>query len=72
MKHSIRFNIEILVRKRLEKGWSRAKLADKIRRTENMVYKVERGDRPSVETVFRMSKALGVPMKEILIEDSAA
>ena len=64
--------IERLIRARLEKGWSREKLADKIGRSANMIYKIEQGERTSEETIFRMAKALGVPMKEILTEDGDA
>lgn len=69
----IEFNIAVLIRARLEKGWSRETLAGKIDRSANMVYKIENGDRASERTIFRMSKVLGVPMKEIIkVDDTNA
>jgi transcriptional regulator with XRE-family HTH domain len=49
---------------------SRTWLANKIKRTENMVYQLERGERqPSEETLFRMARALGVPAGELIKDD---
>lgn len=64
-----KYNIQPLKKARQLKRWSLTELAAKIGLTENMVRKIESGDRrPSEKTVFRMSEVLDVPMEEVLAE----
>ena len=63
-------DVQKLVALRRERKKSRAWLANKINRTENAVYKLERGDfQPSEDTLFRMSTALGVPVSELIKDE---
>jgi len=62
----MKYNIDVLIRARQLKRWSKTELAAKIGLTENMVHKIETGSRTSEKTIFKMSEALGVPMERIL------
>ncbi len=68
----MRFAVEKLIRARQLRKWSRAKVASKVGVTENMIYKIERGERASEKTIFKMSTVLEVPMEEILVSDGDA
>lgn len=64
---SVKYNIEPFRRARQLKRMSFTELAAKVGLSENMVRRIEKGERsPSEKTVFRMSKVLEVPMEEIL------
>lgn len=68
----MRFAVEKLIRARQLRKWSRAKVAAKVGVTENMIYKIEHGERASEKTIFKMSTVLDVPMEEILPGDGDA
>lgn len=65
----MRYNVQKLIRARRLKGWTRARLAAEIGRSENLIYKIERGTRAGEATLFKIAEALDVPMKSILLRD---
>jgi transcriptional regulator with XRE-family HTH domain len=66
----MKLNTQKVVETRRSLRKSRAWLANKIERTENMVYKLERGDvQPSEDTLFRISKALDVPVGDLIKDE---
>ncbi len=67
-----KFNVQKLIRARQLQKRSRAWVASKVGVTENMIYKIERGERASEKTIFKMSTVLEVPMEEILVSDGDA
>lgn len=44
-------------------------MAAEIGRSENLIYKIERGTRAGEATLFKIAEALDVPMKSILLRD---
>ncbi len=67
-----KYNVAPLVRARELKRMSRAQLAAKIDRTENMVWKIEHGTSTSERTIFAMSRALDVPISELYINGNSS
>ena len=68
----MKFNVQKLIRARLLKRWSRTQLAAKSGLSTSMVSKIETGERNSEKSIFKMSKALGVPMEDLIEEGSDA
>lgn len=61
-------DIEPLILARRRKGWSDTQLAAAIGKSQNMVYKIERGIRTSERTIYKMCDALGVPYEVVFPE----
>lgn len=60
---------EVIHRYRMQSGLSQDQLVDKIDMSKAFLSEIERGIKmPSVETLFRISKALGVNASEIVVE----
>jgi transcriptional regulator with XRE-family HTH domain len=57
-----------LVKLRKQKGWSQEKLAVESEISYNTIIKIERGGikNPKIETVIKLSHALGVKLDELI------
>ena len=65
---------ELISTKRLEKGWSKRELASQTTRfkkpvSHSEIHRIENGERvnPSIPMLFSISKALGIPLDDMLI-----
>ncbi|WP_304350775.1 helix-turn-helix domain-containing protein [Comamonas testosteroni] len=57
----------VLARLRKERGWSQEYLGFECELARNYISMLERGERsPTLNTIFRLSKALNVPVDEIV------
>lgn len=54
---------------RLEKGWSQKKLAEEAGLSQSFIHSVETGEKsPTIRSIRKIAKALGVPVEEIIHE----
>lgn len=72
MKRRTTFNVRPLIRARQLKRWSPERLAVECELSASMIYKIESGERTPEKSIFRISKKLGVPMKDVIVDGSDA
>lgn len=69
MKKRTYVDMEVIVKARKRQRVSKAELATRAGLSLDAIYKLERGDRmPSENTVFKLSKALDVPIENVMPE----
>lgn len=65
---------ENLKRLRMQKQWSQPKLAEETELSKSYIYMLESGDmtNPALETLFKISEALGCTIAELIDQPKAA
>lgn len=67
----MKYDIARIERERLIKGWSKDKLAQIADVDPKTITNVERGDGGNPATIKAIADALGIPMRELLIEEAS-
>jgi transcriptional regulator with XRE-family HTH domain len=68
----MKYNIARIQRERVLRGWTKAKLAEVIGKDPSTISLIENGDiNGNPGTIKAIAEALGVPMEELLIEETA-
>lgn len=65
----MRYDQTQIERARKQKGWSQTELAAKAGVTSACISQIERGIRQNPETFGMLAKILGIPMKDLVVED---
>jgi len=61
--------VSVIRKFRLEKGWSQKKLAEEAGLSQSFIHSVEAGEKsPTIRSIRKIAKALGVPVEEIIHE----
>lgn len=59
----------VIKRLRLEKGWSQKRLAEEAGLSQSFIHSIEVGQKsPTIRSIRKIAKALGVPVEEIIHE----
>jgi transcriptional regulator with XRE-family HTH domain len=68
----MRYDIEKVIRARMIRGWTQAKLAEVIDRSPGAISSIENGRyEPSPTTMKRIADVLGLDMDELVLEECA-
>lgn len=65
----MRYDVDKIIRRRLEKGWTQTRLAEEVGVSAPAISKLERVGSARPDTVKVIAKALGLSMKDLVIED---
>lgn len=61
--------MSVIKRLRLEKGWSQKRLAEEAGLSQSFIHSIEVGQKsPTIRSIRKIAKALGVPVEEIIRE----
>jgi len=61
--------VSVIKRLRLEKGWSQKRLAEEAGLSQSFIHSIEVGQKsPTIRSIRKIAKALGVPVEEIIRE----
>nr|PZN17650.1 MAG: XRE family transcriptional regulator [Chloroflexota bacterium] len=62
-------SVSVIKRLRLEKGWSQKRLAEEAGLSQSFIHSVETGEKsPTIRSIRKIAKALGVPVEKIIHE----
>lgn len=71
-KTVMQYDVKQITKRRMQKGWSKTRLAKVVAVDPKTITNVERGSGGKPETIKAIADALGISMKELVLENDAA